>query len=531
MKPNKLLLLIIGLIVWLVSFSINAGIVVNYHNPLNRPVSVNLSISFFEGAAPSCTTSTNVPVTKSLGAYGIGAPSTCSGNNGTYVVTQCGSTIWSGGSGTAELETTGLVRSATCPTNYKYAVVGFFLNGTLQSSKSIGPGETATYTHTILKCENFTATEDMRVYDTVVNFDGPGQWSLNTIGEQTNSTTTFTGGSAGSTTSTNTQYGGGAGGVQQISGASKSTNGVINFGGLSGDGVLQAGFNSLLEESKKQTALQFQNATNSVSLNISNLTFTNISDAGTHSRLDTVTNLLGALGNTNDDLGRIGALGARLLGSSGVMTNLSGARAMADAAIGDATSDLDDKIGAITTPEAGEGTDWDIDIAAGDFHFIINPITDARFTSLWSTIHSLFTWFLGLTFISLVINQIYECGKIFVANHGVQVPNVNATILGIGGNWGVFVWAGIVVALLAVYLLFLMVVSTSLVGGLGFSGLAGMIAANPFESMNGMALKLLVTIFPLQLAINLAVAYVVFRLTVFKVLAALIGAQKILAGS
>jgi len=226
---------------------------------------------------------------------------------------------------------------------------------------------------------------------------------------------------------------------------------------------------------------------------------TNVSDSGTHSRLDQIFEGMTNTTARTDFLTEVtNTAAADYTDQNGDLATL-----LAPFSEGEMDSSI---------PGGGGDAAWTVELMPG-VPFNFRP--SRMLGDVFSVAYKFFTWLLLLSFYVKVLHDIFGLVKVAGETNQMRLPNAQMTILGVGGNWGV--------ALLGVYAGVFLVGYASLLAGIslavghfGFAGTVGDFFAGPFASVpaaavNGIAESGL--FFPWVTFISLSGAYVVWLAT------------------
>lgn len=274
------------------------------------------------------------------------------------------------------------------------------------------------------------------------------------------------------------------------------------------DATLKAGFNKVA--SQNDSIISGLIMVNQSILNQSNggSSFTmssNVSDAGTHSRLDKIINLM-----TNDfeefDKSTVLNYYSNLYGNA---VELAESRA---APVTEMLSPFEGSTD-FTIPEPPESDFFQVELLPGRV-FDFRPSN--YLGGVFAVARSLITWILVMGYAYIIIKDIVVVFKTFGGTNQFHIPNVQGTIFGVGGNWGALLIPVLVVAGLALWAYVLAKLGVGLTAFLTgdvttalftnpFGGVAGAVAAGIGEST---------LFFPWSMFFGLAGAYLAWDLTI-----------------
>lgn len=225
---------------------------------------------------------------------------------------------------------------------------------------------------------------------------------------------------------------------------------------------------------------------------------------------------------------------------SGTASNITSATQVR-AAVGEVT-DVDTGIetlkgtlagpGTISTPGASPTT-----IQLGAHAMIIDPMADARWSVVWTFALNFFTWVLIASFLTKVVVDAMTFLHAIASGQTTKVPNmifgVSAAGFGTIGNYlGVALVIGIIVASLVVYAACLAVWIASFAE---WSTWAAAFARSPVSTAGlggavSTGVNWLMHIFPVDLAVSLVTAYILFRLTMTKAVWVVVTIMRVFIG-
>jgi len=289
------------------------------------------------------------------------------------------------------------------------------------------------------------------------------------------------------------------------------TNAPINFGNEAGQGgtnalteaTAQAGFSGLYDAIKELTSTT-DRGLRSLAEALGRLSgSTNATDVtGIEDRLD---GLLSAATNATSYSGAVGYV-TNLLGS---------APGSATEATGDFNEGLLQAASDWTTPgdtaPSGIGDALTVEMVGYTWDF--NPLNNAGMSGVFSVARQLFGWILVAGYILVVFKDVkWVINNTAVAGQ-LRAPRFNATIFGVGGDWGSLIYPVLLGIWLAALAALLAVVGTNVSGAISGEA-ASMIQGNPLSSVSGYVLigvELARNFFPFTLFFGLFGALLTFK--------------------
>jgi len=260
------------------------------------------------------------------------------------------------------------------------------------------------------------------------------------------------------------------------------------------------------------------------------------SDAGTTNAInrfhtDNTNALAGIYGAVTNGLGRSTNFNGSL---STIGTNAAQAVAISDST----TASVRTGLGAVGTAISGGGPSGfggggglDIAIGTSGYTMTIDPIHDTLWSQMWSMMKGFAYWLLCAAYMAKIGKDVFELVKMMGTAHGIQVPDLQGTFLGVGGNFGAVAFPVIVAAVMIVYGTLLAYV-TSQIADTG--PITSTIGSNPFSGATGavaMGLNWLFDAFPVSEACALVVAYLTWLFSKNVVAISFITTMKAIMGS
>jgi len=289
------------------------------------------------------------------------------------------------------------------------------------------------------------------------------------------------------------------------------TNAPINFGNEAGQGgtntlteaTAQAGFSGLYDAIKELTSTT-DRGLRSLAEALGRLSgSTNATDVtGIEDRLD---GLLGAATNATPYSGAVGYV-TNLLGS---------APGSATEATGDFSEGLLQAASDWTTPgdSAPSGIGDALTVEMVGYTWDFNPLNYPSMSGLFSVARQLFGWILVAAYAVIIFKDVkWVIGNTAVAGQ-LRAPRFNATIFGVGGDWGNLVYPVLLGIWLAALAALLAVVGTNVSGAISGEA-ASMIQGNPLSGATGYVLigvELARHFFPFTLFFGLFGALLIFK--------------------
>lgn len=225
---------------------------------------------------------------------------------------------------------------------------------------------------------------------------------------------------------------------------------------------------------------------------------------------------------------------------SGTASNISSA-AQIRATVGEVT-DVDTGFENLKTTLAGPGTisrpaGGPATIQLGEFAMIIDPMADARWSEVWAFALKFFTWVLIAGFLTKVVVDALALLHAIAAGQQTKVPNLifGAQAAGTGkisNTAGVVLVVVIVVAALLAYAACLAIWISSFATWTDWVSAfnSNPISTSGFSGSVSTGVNWLMHIFPIDLAISLTVAYVLFRVTMSKAVWVVITIMRVFIG-
>jgi len=258
------------------------------------------------------------------------------------------------------------------------------------------------------------------------------------------------------------------------------------------------------------------NLTNNVTLQFTNMNTVNFTNnlvitnsfGGVTSIVDfsSISNLLQQISNnttrTNSTYGE-------------VVTNASDATTRAHAYSGDgetALSNLGDVTG---PPDPGSGSVSAIDIPLGTYTMHVD-LVGGTWGPVWAFMYAFTSWILIAMFITKIAKDAMEFIRTLTSAQTSGVPNVNAEVFGIGGNWGAILIPAIIIGTLALLAAAIGVLVVKLAS---YSGLFTIFNSDFLSGYGaGVAggIEFLKVVFPFTTAFAVTVGYIAWRAALAK---------------
>jgi len=408
----------------------------------------------------------------------------------------------------------------------RYGFAVFEMDGVLKHSEMIGPGQSSSYTYewcrTVLEGAP-TLHYGMSYQESAIISDGDGNYevadlgSSQTITRDLNSTnsTGVTGGGAGTfadgLASTNQPF---TGQITNSTAVNLTNAYPINWNNpdttAARDATLKAGFNKLAQQNESIiNGLVMVNGTIESSGSGGGGSGTNewpgdFPSMTTSNQLQNITGILTnnpAFDSTN---------------AVGTVSNMWGAaQGHGETQAGEVMDLLSPFEGTIAFDvPAPQDSFWQVTLIPGKPAFDFRPSN--YLGGVFDVAKNLITWILAIGYAYLIINDVVKIIKTFGNTNQFHIPNIQGTIFGVGGNWGVALVPALLIIGLAIWAFVLVKIgvgiSAAVTGELAtaiftnpFSGAAGSIAAGIGES--GM-------FFPWAIFFGIAGAYLVWDLTI-----------------
>jgi hypothetical protein len=262
--------------------------------------------------------------------------------------------------------------------------------------------------------------------------------------------------------------------------------------------------------------------------NLVRLTGTNASGFSTlHTDL---TNLFGRMTNTVGATNWDGLTNISTGPGGYVMDDLT---ARGNTVFGDVNTTLDDMASAVSgvqTPSGGDGP-LEANISAGVASFSIST-SSSPFQSLWNLVRTLWTYLLVVGYAQRILVELQHFFESVSKAKGVSTQDLNIAILGSGGNAAGSVLASLVITLvLALWATFLALAMSKLLGVLSWASLFATLTGDPLGLMEGPAKQFLFACFPVVLCFSLVTAFLVFKISMFKLAIMVNAVMKMMLGS
>lgn len=203
----------------------------------------------------------------------------------------------------------------------------------------------------------------------------------------------------------------------------------------------------------------------------------------------------------------------------------------AGSVMGTHTSAVDSKIAMVPSESVSSdgGIEFDMSIPLGTLVPIAalgHNIPDVQvkpYSGAWQLLFDLakkmWTFVLCAGYALKILTEAIEFYKLMVNNPGSGIPNMMASFFGTGGNVAGIAFAPIfTTAVVVIWGIFLAYVWSGATGSIAWSALTtGMASGDPTGGLlTGMPRWLLLKAFPLSLAISLVLAYITYRLSLYK---------------
>jgi len=371
-------------------------------------------------------------------------------------------------------------------TQTQTGIAVFYEDDVLKHSKLLQPGESETYLYEWCRTQQEglpLIRHGMSFEESGVITDGSGNYSVvNTGGTQQfeddiNSTNVLAAPASGNydgTSLTNSKLAG----TLTNNTAINLTNGLpIVWNNpettAARDATLKAGFNKLAQQNQSLINASIMN--NSAINNLTNyigsggsvtgLFSTNVSDARTHELLENL------LGNGTNTLG-VGDM-------FGLVTNAyNTAKPTAQTDFDAKMTELKDLTVDNSVP-TGSDSFWEISMFPGRSEKM-NFRPSNHVSGVFTMGRAMLTWIIIIGFTIFVLKDIFELIKLIASTSQMSAPDAEATIFGVGGNWGLLLIPVVVGIFLAVWAALLLAAGTALGTVLGGIDFVQVLAAGPF---------------------------------------------------
>lgn len=294
-----------------------------------------------------------------------------------------------------------------------------------------------------------------------------------------------------------------------------STNLPIVFTGTNNT---EMGFSALYDAITKGTAQatldagKIVTAVNGVTnaIGASTLTLSNAIGSGA----SWITNALARIQGTGTNLNLSGLPG-------GIATNQSTAESLAGSYVSDVEGDIsgmsDDFASGLAGETYGSGGGSPVSIPLGSFTMTASLMPD-DWGDVWDFACVLFRWILWAAFLVKVAKEIRIALFEIMNSEASQVPNLQGTFLGVGGNVGITMMPVLIVGMLAVYAATIAAAVQFVAGNVTSAGLAA-IAGGPFAGASGAVINgiyFLCKAVPFDTIVTLAITYAIIILGMAK---------------
>jgi len=196
----------------------------------------------------------------------------------------------------------------------------------------------------------------------------------------------------------------------------------------------------------------------------------------------------------------------------GMGTNYVSAKAIADDTIGPLKSVIDGIVSALTPYDPGDGNETAISVPIGTYTMHVSPF-EGEWSNVWSTMRSFLAWVLVIGYLTKISMDSYKFVNVAGAAQQMRIPNINAEVLGIGGNWGAVLVPVLLTAFLIATGVLLGFLATWLTNSLSYFLI---VSSNPFSGASGsvsLGLNWFYRACPVALMFGLSVSYIIFRLS------------------
>lgn len=126
---------------------------------------------------------------------------------------------------------------------------------------------------------------------------------------------------------------------------------------------------------------------------------------------------------------------------------------------------------------------WTVTLIPGVTPFNFRP--SHHLGSVAELMHKMVLWGAVLAYCLFVLKDIFELFKLIATTQQLDAPEAEATILGVGGNWGILLAPLVVSIFLGLWALFLETVITSMGTVLGGVDFVQLLASSPFAGVTG----------------------------------------------
>jgi hypothetical protein len=162
----------------------------------------------------------------------------------------------------------------------------------------------------------------------------------------------------------------------------------------------------------------------------------------------------------------------------------------------------------------GGGSPVEINLGGG-FTIEADPFT-GPWGGVWRMFYNVAKWFLVAGYLTKIAVDSFKFVELMGSARQLTFPNLQGTILGVGGNFGAALAPVLMVAIMAIYGVLLGVASAQIGGWLEWHSV---FASNPFAAAGGAAangVAYLLEAFPFDVLMSLTGAYIVWRFTMTK---------------
>jgi hypothetical protein len=164
------------------------------------------------------------------------------------------------------------------------------------------------------------------------------------------------------------------------------------------------------------------------------------------------------------------------------------------------------------------------------FTMNLNPIGGPVWGDMWFWMKEFARWFLVLAYVIAILRDTYKVVDSMGQARQLQLPVINGTIFGIGGNWGAALYPVLLAAMMTAFGLLLAMLATMITDS---APLIGIFTSDPVANAAGnvgRGFSWLKAAFPLDTLASLAGAYAAWRLTMTGALSIFVVTLRALAG-